>query len=836
MPESRDVLVFSKRFAGGVRMVAGMLRDRGKRPVLVSAVPDDINRESCDVHVVVDWDTADFPQFIEAIDRAGVVPTAVVNLVEPLLPWQLQVARHYGLPGGEPARDVLLSKASVRTEMARIGQSSLWFDNGPAGLVDAEAVTKFPVIVKPARDSGGSRLVRRANDTEQLRTCLSAMAQTAGPDLEVIIEEYLDGTEFSVDGPVVDGVFHALFSVEKPEHDEERHHDAGLRLSPPQSDAVRVAVEQLSAKVSALCTELGLQRGWFHVEGRALPDGSAELVEINPRSGGGLYRSATMRTCGLDPVEVTVGMALGEEDVSALSTCTRSDELLGMLPFEVNQLGRVVEATSLDEIKAIPGVVDGYQFDSFEVTSLDNENFYTEALLSGESVAHLQEIADRVRSAFHVRVDQPSGEHAPSDAHVVLCKWSPTLTRSLLDITPHVYVVLDEYDVKFMDPDWDMLAEAARVYRISDFDSNEEVAAVAADLALREVKVDHVISWTEFSQFGAGYLEVLLGLTTDPLKHVSFRDKRMMKQRLGGTDVPTARWMTLPDRNSESDRQAVRDGLRFPVVIKPAAGSGTIGTVTVHRPEDLDGALDALAPDPELRSVQLIAEERIEGRELHVDALWHGDEPLYFVISAYYKPRLALVEDSAANVPVTDGPIDGSYVLPAEDSPDLYRRALQLHRAVNQAMGITSGATHLEVFERADGELVFSEIATRLGGAWIGQVLSEYLGYEVHTALASGTVRGAIDRPRPATSHLGALQLRPATSGRITRMPSEADMRAFDGVLRAQKLRGVGDDVDLTHPSNWCGFVVLGAESTDAYFDVARRIIRGLRVEVEATG
>ncbi|MFJ9762452.1 ATP-grasp domain-containing protein [Streptomyces erythrochromogenes] len=780
----------------------------------------------------MDWDTADFPQLVEAIDAAGVVPVAVVNLVEPLLPWQLQVARHYGLPGGEEAREILLSKAAVRAEMERIGQSSLRFVNGPAGSVAPESVEKYPVIVKPARDSGGSRLVRRADTAEQLRSHLQDIAGVAGPDLEVIVEEYLDGTEFSVDGPVIDGVFHPLFSVEKPEHDEQRHHDAGLRLSPPQSDSVRSAVEQLSAKISALCTELGLDQGWLHVEGRALADGSAELVEINPRSGGGLYRAATIRTCGVDPVEVTVGMALGEEDLESLRARKRSDELLGMLPFEVNELGTVVEATPLDEIKAIPGVVDGYQFDSYEVTSLDNENFFTEALLSGDSVAALQETADRVRSAFHVRV-QPLPRAEKADKHIVVCKWSPVLTRSLLDSTPNVHVVLDDFDVKFMNPDWDLLAKAARVYRISDFDSNEEVAAVAADLVLRDIKVDHVISWTEFSQFGAGYLEVLLGLSTDPLKHVSFRDKRMMKQRLHRTDVPVAPWMTLPDRSSEPDRQAVREGLRFPVVVKPAAGSGTIGTITVHRPEDLAGSLEGLAPDPELRSVQLIAEERVVGRELHVDALWNGDEPLYFVVSAYYKPRLALVEDSAASVPVTEEPIDGSYVLPADDAPELYRRALELHRSVNRAMGITTGATHLEMFERTDGELVFSEIATRLGGAWIGQVLSEYLGYEVHTALASGTVRGTIGQRQPSKPYLGALQLRPATSGRITKMPTEEDMCAFDGVLRAQKLRNVGDDVDLTHPSNWCGFIVLGADSADEYSELARRIVRDLRVEVE---
>lgn len=60
MAESRDVLVFSKRFVGGVRILAEMLRELDLRPVLVSAEPEDINRDACDVHLVVDWDGGEF--------------------------------------------------------------------------------------------------------------------------------------------------------------------------------------------------------------------------------------------------------------------------------------------------------------------------------------------------------------------------------------------------------------------------------------------------------------------------------------------------------------------------------------------------------------------------------------------------------------------------------------------------------------------------------------------------------------------------------------------------------------------------------------------------------
>ncbi|RPF41109.1 ATP-grasp domain-containing protein [Streptomyces sp. Ag109_G2-6] len=405
MSDSRDVLVFSKRLAGGVRQIAGILKAAGKRPILVSAMHDDLNREACDGHVVVDWDTADLQQLVEAVDRAGVVPTAVVNLVEPLISWQVQVARHYGFPGGDSAWETLLSKVLVRSEMKRIGQSLLWFDSGLAGSYQVETVTNYPVIVKPARDSGASRLVRRADDATHFRNHLRDMSQAAGPELEVIIEEYLDGIEFSIDGPVVDGIFRGLFFVEKAQHDERRHHDAGLRISPPQSSSVRSAAEQMVEKISALCTDLGLSRGWLHVEGRALADGGSELIEINPRVGGGLYEDAIIRTCGIDPVRITVLMALGEEDVEWLKACERNEELLALLPFEADQIGTVVHATPIEELKRIPGVVDGYQFAEYKVTSLENENFFTEVLIAGDGVERLSEIAEEVRSAFSFRIE-----------------------------------------------------------------------------------------------------------------------------------------------------------------------------------------------------------------------------------------------------------------------------------------------------------------------------------------------------------------------------------------------------------------------------------------------
>ncbi|MFI6764184.1 acetyl-CoA carboxylase biotin carboxylase subunit family protein [Streptomyces sp. NPDC050355] len=405
MPDSKEVLVFSKRSVGGVRHIAELLKERGKRPVLVSENPDDRNRDACDAHIVVDWDDATLEDAVAAVDAAGVIPTAVVNLVDPLVRWQARIARHYGLPGGDAAREVLVSKARVRDGMRRLGLSSAWSDSGPAGSYPVEAVPKYPVIVKPCVDSGSSRLVRRAENAQQLRDHLRDIARAAGAGFEVIVEEHFGGREVSIDGPVIDGTFRGLLYVDKRVRDEERNHDTGLLISPLLDDHVRAGAEAMVQKISELCTDLGLARGWLHVEARVLDDGTAELIEINPRVAGGMHPAAITRTCGVDAVEAMILMALGEEDLQLLQGAEHNGELLGIVNVEALRKGRITDTTPLDEMKKIPGVVDGYLRDSFEVFSLDSENFFAAFLITGDSESDLHRTADHVRAEFSFAVE-----------------------------------------------------------------------------------------------------------------------------------------------------------------------------------------------------------------------------------------------------------------------------------------------------------------------------------------------------------------------------------------------------------------------------------------------
>ena len=116
-----------------------------------------------------------------------------------------------------------------------------------------------------------------------------------------IIEPYVDGTEFSIDGWISEGgwyaiVQHKLFMIHSTFIGD------GPTVSPPvRGEDLPVGWCGLNNTETEICAfgqrvldAIGFYRGVFHIEGRELR-GSKELrlIEVNPRApGGSLWRSA----------------------------------------------------------------------------------------------------------------------------------------------------------------------------------------------------------------------------------------------------------------------------------------------------------------------------------------------------------------------------------------------------------------------------------------------------------------------------------------------------------------------------------------------------------------
>lgn len=225
-----------------------------------------------------------------------------------------EVARGLGLPGLTPEAAVLCrDKHAMRRGLADAGvpspRSIMASTVGQAQ--QAAALIGFPVVLKP-RNLGGSIGVVRADgprDVERFFAVASGAELTGIESLSgVLVEEFLDGPEFSVESVTADGVTTVCGITEKvlgfPPFFEETGHFARPVNEADPSDA------RLAEVTRRVHDALGVSVGVTHCELRVTADGPY-VVEIAARPGGDRIPVITRLASGIDLIAAGAAVATG---------------------------------------------------------------------------------------------------------------------------------------------------------------------------------------------------------------------------------------------------------------------------------------------------------------------------------------------------------------------------------------------------------------------------------------------------------------------------------------------------------------------------------------------
>lgn len=310
-PRARLVLIESNTTGSG-RGFCAAARARGLRPLVLTRDPDRypyLAEDGIDTRVT---DTADLNGLIElCAGLAEGTPAGVTSSSEYYVATAAAVAAKLGLPAPDAeavarCRDKgvqrrLLADAGVPVPEFRVVRGA---DEG-LGAADAFGL---PVVVKPVLGSGsvGVRMCTRTGELSAALHGLLARRHTEPGPLaadRVLVEEYLDGPEFSVetfDERVV-GVTGKHLGA--PPFFVETGHD----FPAPVPEAERAA---LAATALDALRALGLGWGPAHTELRLTADGP-RVVEVNPRLAGGMIPAAVLEATGVDLVDAAVARASG---------------------------------------------------------------------------------------------------------------------------------------------------------------------------------------------------------------------------------------------------------------------------------------------------------------------------------------------------------------------------------------------------------------------------------------------------------------------------------------------------------------------------------------------
>ncbi|MFB6991364.1 acetyl-CoA carboxylase biotin carboxylase subunit family protein [Streptomyces sp. NPDC056178] len=224
-----------------------------------------------------------------------------------------RLARRLGLPADTP--DVLEGCRDKATSRARFAQhrvpsaKSMKAATLLSAALAAESIG-YPVVVKPSGEAGSIGVIR-VNGAEELPAGFEFASQGSGfwsgKRTGVLVEEYLDGPEISVECVTFQGETTPVAITRKSlgfaPYFEESGHCVDAR-DPLLPVAGPVAVAALRA--------LGVTTGIQHVEMRLTSTGP-RIVEVNGRIGGDLIGKLVLLAAGIDLPRAAADIATGIE-------------------------------------------------------------------------------------------------------------------------------------------------------------------------------------------------------------------------------------------------------------------------------------------------------------------------------------------------------------------------------------------------------------------------------------------------------------------------------------------------------------------------------------------
>ena len=263
----------------------------------------------------------------------------------------------------------------------------------------------------------------------------------------------------------------------------------------------------------------------------------------------------------------------------------------------------------------------------------------------------------------------------------------------------------------------------------------------AVSFAARSQPIDRIVALDEFDMENVSALREHLRIPGMGLTTVRyFRDKLAMRARAKEAGIPVPEFVHVLNYDALREFMA---RVPAPWLLKPRSQASGIGMKKIHEPSELWPWLDQLG---DMQSNYLL-EQFIPGSVFHVDSVATEREVVLAEAHAYGAPPL----DTSHH-----GGVFTTRTL-ARDSADA-KALLGINREVLKELGFLRGVTHAEFLKAcSDGRLYFLEVAARVGGAYISNVIEAATGINLWREWARLEVGAGV---RALSAAAAALRLR----------------------------------------------------------------------------
>lgn len=314
----------------------------------------------------------------------------------------------------------------------------------------------------------------------------------------------------------------------------------------------------------------------------------------------------------------------------------------------------------------------------------------------------------------------------------------------------------------------------------------EDVAAMPEGLSLEEVlytvswmmrgrRYDRVVALDEFDQETAAAVREharIPGMGTTTAAY--YRDKLAMRTSAQGDGFLVPEFCRV--LNYDELREYM-EAVPAPWLLKPRAEASALGIRRIDGPEDLWRALDELGDEQS----RFLLERFVPGEIFHVDSIVSEGKVVFQAVHQYGTPPMAVMHEGGVFTTRT-----------VDRTSREWAELTELNARLAPSLGLRRGVAHAEYIRgKADGRYYFLEIAARVGGAFIAELVEAATGVNLWREWAKlevANLRGeAYVAPRARELYAGSVLCLASTA--------EPDTSAFEApeiVMRMKKEHHAG--------------------------------------------
>lgn len=259
---------------------------------------------------------------------------------------------------------------------------------------------------------------------------------------------------------------------------------------------------------------------------------------------------------------------------------------------------------------------------------------------------------------------------------------------------------------------WESLDEVFYMEEVKPFKWNMEHLILGIASYMKTTQIDAVVALDDFDVEKAAKIRETfrisgMGETT----YRFFRDKLAMREKGKLENIKVPKFTPIFNNDKVSE---FAHNVQAPWVLKPRSEASASGIKKIHNIDELWENIHGLGEE---RYLYLLEQFR-PGDVFHVDSLVYNGEVLFSCASRYMNPPMTVSHNGGVFMTASLDPKD-------ED----VKKLIAFNDNLLVKFGMVHGATHSEfIKDKETGELYFLETASRVGGAFIPDMVEQATG------------------------------------------------------------------------------------------------------------